>query len=159
VDIETKKIIMELVGIKACLQQGEGAVVIDYRGIIFHTSKNLKTQKMTSQITGMTDDWFNQQSNPVKALTELNCVLKQHSDNSQVISLSLPFNIQDGSQIFANILYYPEKQKYFILNSYYSEPSKQTRFVSFDKLNENAYFYSAGVNALIFVKGLELNEI
>lgn len=155
----THKLIVALNGIKMCQRQRNGLVLINNDGIIYHIDKDLKTQGIASQVIGFTEAWFNRIKNPKKALEEINAYFEKNP-HITLVNLYLPYRTADDKMSkTANILFYPEKQKYFILDSKYVKNSNPPKFLKFDKFDEDAYYYADAQQDLIIVKGMNIDEI
>lgn len=158
VSMLTHKLIVTHNGIKICQKQGNGLVLVNDIGIIYHIHQDLRTHGIVSQVIGFTDTWFNQRKNPKKALEDINLYLKKNPYNT-IIHLYLPYQIGDETASkTCNILFYPKNEKYFILDSKYVQNSNQPKFVKFDKFDKNAYYYDDAQKNLMIVKGINMDE-
>lgn len=154
VSIETKKIVARHDDVKSFQKQGNGMLIVTTHGVINYLNKDIKSQRMVPQVIGFLDDWFNQGKGSHESLDDIDSFLMGKSYNP-TIHIYLPYYKHTGGTISGNILYYPDKNVYFILDGGYANTSD---FLKCGAQNQIAYFHAKDKQQLISVKGLNKDE-
>lgn len=158
INIETKEIDFENHDVKLCDKSGEGLVITTNSGIMCYINEDYLTRKLVSQIYGFGDGFFNKHENPMDALKAINSKLENdpHFPN---VHFYLPYGTNEFNASISDIVFYAEKQKYFLIGAKYANYSIHPTFLMYDEVSGNAYFYAKNQGDLIIAMGLNIDEI